>query len=572
MPVHNSDVERMFQELADLLEIEGANPFRVRAYRNGARAVSGLTRSVSDLIKEGEDLSQYQGIGKDLAQKIQDVVSSGRLQALEEARERVDPALRTLLAVPGLGPKRVKALHQGLGLKTVEGLQKAAREGKIRSLSGFGAKTEQSILDELAHFQAEEKRYSLAEVEDVASSLERFLQGLDGVEQVTVAGSYRRRKETVGDLDILVIAGEQSRVTDAFVGYEDVVDVISHGQTRSSVVLRSGIQVDLRVVSEESFGAALHYFTGSKAHNIAVRKLGQDKGFKINEYGVFHGDELVAGVTEEEVYAAVDLSYIEPELREDRGEIQAAAEGCLPNLLQLSDLRGDLHAHTQATDGHDSLETMAAAAREMGYEYLAVTDHTHSLSMTGGLDPDRLADQIEAIDQINEGLEGFVLLKGIEVDILEDGSLDLPDWILARLDLCVCSVHSKFKLSREKQTERVLRAMDNPNFSIFGHPSGRLLGSRPAYEIDLDQVLRAAADKGCAMEVNSQPDRLDLTDTYCQAAREMGVKVAISTDAHRKADLRLIRFGVSVARRGWLEPKDVLNTRPLEELRKLIRR
>jgi len=572
MPIHNSDVERMFNELADLLDIEGANPFRVRAYRNGARAISGLTRSVSDLVQEGEDLSRYQGIGKDLAQKIKEAVETGRLQSLDEAKERVDPALRTLMNIQGLGPKRIKALHEKLGITSAEGLRKAAQEGRIKSLSGFGAKTEQSILEELERFQGEEKRFSLAEVEDVAASLESFLEGIQGVDQVTVAGSYRRRKETVGDLDILVTAEKDSRATDHFVNHEDVVDVLSHGETRSSVVLRSGIQVDLRVVPEESYGAALHYFTGSKAHNIAVRKLGLDKGYKVNEYGVFEGDRQVAGRTETEVYAAMGLAYMEPELREDRGEIQAALEGALPELLREEDLRGDLHAHTEATDGKGSLADMAEAALELGYEYLGITDHTQHLTMTGGLDPDRLARQVEAIDEVNERMEGITLLKGTEVDILEDGSLDLPDWILERLDFCVCSVHSKFRLSRDKQTERVVRAMDNPNFTIFGHPSGRLLGSRSAYDIDMDRILKAALERGCLIEINSQPDRLDLTDTSCKAAKDMGVRMAISTDAHRTADLRLIRFGVSVARRGWLEPQDVVNTRSLSELRELFKR
>ena len=572
MPIHNSDVERMFYELADLLDIEGANPFRVRAYRNGARAISGLTRSVSDLVQEGEDLSRYQGIGKDLAHKIKEVVQTGKLQALEEAKERVDPALRTLMNIQGLGPKRIKALHEKLGITSAEELKKAAQEGKIKSLSGFGARTEQSILEELERFQGEEKRFSLAKVEDVAASLESFLQGIQGVDQVTVAGSYRRRKETVGDLDILVTAEKNSRATDHFVNHEDVVEVLSHGDTRSSVVLRSGIQVDLRVVPEESYGAALHYFTGCKAHNIAVRKLGLDKGYKVNEYGVFQGESMVAGRTESEVYAAMDLAYVEPELREDRGEIQAALEGTLPRLLHGDELRGDLHAHTDATDGKDSLEKMAKAARELGYEYLGVTDHTQHLTMAQGLDPDRLARQIEAIDEVNERIQGTTLLKGTEVDILEDGSLDLPNWILQRLDFCVCSVHSKFRLSREQQTERVIRAMANPNFTILGHPSGRLLGSRAAYDIDMDRVLKEAGQQGCIIEINSQPDRLDLTDTYCKAAKELGVKMAISTDAHRRADLRLIRFGVSVARRGWLEPGDVVNTRSLKELRRLFKR
>jgi len=572
MPTHNSDIESMLNELADILEIEGANPFRVRAYRNGARAVTGFSQSLVDLVQQEDDLTQYSGIGKELAAKIKEIAKTGTLSALEEARQRVSPDLVSLLHIQGLGPKRVKSLHEELGVESVQELKEAAASGKIAALSGFGKKTQESILEEIDRFQGQEKRFKMAEVEDVAFALVEHLQNVDGVDQVEIAGSFRRRKETVGDLDILVTGTRSAEVMDSLTSYEDVRQVLSHGQTKSSVVLKNDLQVDVRFVARESFGAALHYFTGSKAHNIAVRKMALDYDLKVNEYGVFRDDDLVAGRTEGEVYACVDLPYIEPELREDRGEFEAAAQGRLPALITSSDLRGDLHVHTNATDGRNTLEEMAKAAKESGYEYLGITDHTRNLTMVHGLDPDRLARQIDEIDEINDRSTGVTLLKGTEVDILENGKLDLPDWILERLDFCVCSVHTRFKLSRDTQTERVLRAMDNPNFTIFGHPSGRLIGSRSAYDLDMDRILHSALDKGCLLELNSQPDRLDIDDVTCKAAKDMGIKVVISTDAHRTADLGLVRFGLGQARRGWLEPGDVANTRPLEELRKLFKR
>ena len=572
MPTHNSDIESMFNELADILEIEGANPFRVRAYRNAARAVTGLSQNLKDLVHQDVDLTQYSGIGKDLAAKIQEIVRTGSLSALEKARQRVSPELVSLLHIQGLGPKRVKALNQELGLSSVADLKEAAESGKIATLAGFGTKTQESILQDIDRFQGQERRFKLAAVEEVAFDLVDHLKGMAGVDLVQLAGSFRRRKETVGDLDILVTGSRSDQVMEGLTSYEDVRQVLSHGQTKSSVILKNDLQVDLRFVARESFGAALHYFTGSKAHNIAVRKMALDRDLKVNEYGVFRGEKQVAGRTEEDVYASVQLPYIEPELREDRGEFQAAAQGKLPRLIQAQDLRGDLHVHTTATDGKNTLEELARAARDFGYEYLGITDHTQNLSMVRGLDPDRLARQIDEIDGINDRLSGLTLLKGTEVDILQDGKLDLPDWILSRLDFCVCSVHTRFKLSRDKQTERILRAMDNPNFTILGHPSGRLIGSRSAYELDMDRILQGARDKGCLLELNSQPDRLDIDDVTCKAAKDMGIKVVISTDAHRAADLNLVRFGLGQARRGWLEPEDVVNTRPLKELRKLFKR
>jgi len=572
MPIHNSDVAEIFNKVADLLDIEGANQFRVRAYRNAARVVSGLPHSVSDMVGDGQDLSKLPGIGKDLAGKIKEIVETGSLEQLKELEGRTSSELSKLMKVEGLGPKRVKVLHEELGVTNVKELKEAASQGRIKGLEGFGQKTERAILKELETTDIEKKRVKLVEAEQNARSLVDYLKDRKGVKDIVVAGSYRRNKETVGDLDILVTAKKGSQVMDHFVGFEDVTKVVSRGKTRSTVVLRSGLHVDLRVVPQVSYGAALHYFTGSKDHNIAVRKLGVKRKLKINEYGVFKGEERVAGKTEEEVYGTVDLPYIEPELRENWGEIEAAQEDELPALIRLEDIRGDLHAHTKETDGHHSLQEIARAAKDHGYEYLAVSDHSKRVTMAHGLDSRRLEKQIEEIDRLNGKLQGITLLKSIEVDILKHGSLDLPDDILKELDLTVCAVHYDTKLSRNKQTERIIRAMDNPYFTILAHPTGRLINERESYELDLEKVMEAALERGCFLELNAHPDRLDLADGNCKMAREMGVKLAISTDAHRITDLDYMRFGVNQGRRGWLEPEDVINTRSLKELKKLLDR
>jgi DNA polymerase (family 10) len=572
MPVHNADIAEIFNEVADLLEIEAANPFRVRAYRTAARTVAGLPQSLADMVARNEDLTQLSGIGKDLADKIREIITTGDLAALRQLEGRTPPELARMMKVAGLGPKRVRALHDQLGINTPTDLQKAAAQGKIRQLHGFGLKIEQLVLEDLAQMQQAERRFKLAEVEEVAQALVSHLKKTPGVERAIVAGSFRRRKDTVGDLDILVTGREDTPVMDRFVAYEDVTRVLAHGTTRSAVVLRQGLQVDLRLVPRESYGAALHYFTGSKAHNIAVRKLGVQRGLKINEYGVFRGEERIAGATEEEVYRQVDLPYIEPELREDRGEIDAAQKGRLPRLVTVGDLKGDLHTHTKETDGRNTLEEMAEAAREHGYQYLAITNHSKRVTMVHGLDAARLAEEIARIDRLNAKLNGLTLLKAIEVDILEDGALDLPDEILKELDIRIGAVHYKFTLPRDRQTERIIRAMDNPHFNILAHPTGRLINTRDPYEVDMERVMLAARERGCFMELNSQPDRLDLTDVDCKMAKDLGVKVAISTDAHSTAQLNYIRFGVGQARRGWLEPDDLLNTRPWTELQKLLQR
>jgi DNA polymerase (family 10) len=572
MPVHNADIAKIFSEVADILEIQGANPFRVRAYRNASRTVGDLSRSATEMIREGEDLLTLPGIGKDLADKIREVAETGRLSLLEDLKKELPGDFSRLMEITGLGPKRIKVIHEKLGVSTMEGLERAVREKRIRGLAGFGEKTEQAILEELKRVEKVKKRTKLPAADEIAADLTAYLKKIKGITHLEVAGSYRRRKETVGDLDILATVKKGTRIMEHFVKYEDTEKVISEGETRSSILLRSGFQVDLRVVPAASYGAALHYFTGSKAHNIAVRKIGIKKGLKINEYGVFKGDRKIAGRTEHEVYKQAGLPYIEPELREDRGEIEAAKKKMLPVLITLDDVRGDLHAHTKLTDGHFSLEEMTRGAKERGYEYLAITEHSKHVTVAGGIDAKALARQIREIDKLNGKLRGITILKGIEVDILEDGSLDLPDDILKELDVVVCSVHYKFTLSEEKQTGRVIRAMDNRYFHIFAHPSGRLINERGPYSINMEKIMEAAKERGCFLEVNAHPDRLDLTDVHCKTAKEMGAKVAISTDAHSINSFGFMRYGIGQARRGWLEAGDVINTRSLRELKKLLKR
>ena len=571
MPTHNRDIAAKFDELADLLEIEGANAFRVRAYRNAARTIRDLPQTVAQLVREDADLTELPGIGEDLARKTREVVETGELSALQKVVQSVPESLIEVMGVAGLGPKRVKTLYEQLGVKDVDGLKQAAQAGKIQTLSGFGAKTEQNILQELATRGSGEKRFRRRDAEEMAEPLVALLREVDGVDQAAIAGSYRRRKETVGDLDILVACADAAPVMRRFVAYDDVTRVLSQGDTRASVILKGGLQVDLRAVQPESFGAALHYFTGSQAHNIRVRQLGQERGLKVNEYGVFQGEHRVAGQTEAEVFDAVGLPGIVPELREDRGEIEAAQAGALPELIASADIRGNLHSHTDWSDGAGTLEEMAEAARARGLAYLAVTDHSKAVRVANGLDADRLARQIDAIDALNDRLDGITLLKSIEVDILEDGGLDLPDDLLARLDLTVCSIHSRMNLSGDKQTARVLKAMENPNFTILGHPTGRLLGERSGYELDMQRVIEQARQGGRVLEINAQPARLDLDDTHARMARDAGVKLSIATDAHAGMHLDLMRFGVDQARRAWLTADDVINTRDLKGLRALLR-
>ncbi len=571
MSVHNEDIAVIFEEMADLLELEDANPFRVRAYRTAARNIRGLGRELAEMAAGDEDLTKLPGVGKDLAAKIKEILATGHAQALDKLHKEIPASLETLLQLPGLGPKRVRRLYKELNIKTLKQLEHAARRGRLRELPGFGAKTEQRILEELQIKVNKDKRFLHSAARQYAEPLAEYLRSVTGVQKVVIAGSYRRCKETVGDIDILVTIKAHCPVMQKFLQYDEVQEIVSQGPTRATVFLRNGLQVDICVVEATSYGAALYYFTGSKAHNIQIRRIAQQRGLKINEYGVFKGDKCIAGQTESSVARAVGLPLIPPELREDRGEIEAARAGKLPKLIELRDLQGDLHLHTRQTDGSATIKEMAMAALQFGLKYIAITDHSRHLTVAHGLDESRLNKQIEEIDKLNDMLDDFTVLKGIEVDILEDGSLDLPDSVLSKLDLVVAAVHNKLRLTRSKQTSRILRAMDNKYFTILAHPSGRLLNEREASDVDMSRIINTARERGCYLELNSQPQRLDLIDTYCQAAKERGVLLSINSDAHSTMGFDWLAGGINQARRGWLEKEDVLNTLPLRELRKRLK-
>lgn len=568
MPVQNAEIAAMFDQCADLLEIEGENQFRVRAYRRAARTIEGLPQSVRSMLSAEQDLSELPGIGKDLAGKIAAIVDSGHFDLLDKLKKKLPGDLGEMAGLPGLGPKRVKLLYTKAKVHTLDELRRAIKLGKLRGLRGFGPLTEKKLAAALETPVAQ-KRFKLAVAEAEAEALVTFLRD---ERRVIVAGSFRRRRDTVGDLDILVTSKHGGRVGDKLVGYDNVDEVLAHGPTRTTVVLRSGIQVDVRVVPEVSYGAALLYFTGSKAHNIALRGIANDRKWKLNEYGLFSGKRRIAGATEDEVYEKLGLAYIPPEMREDRGEIALALKDALPRLVTVDDIRGDLHVHSDWTDGTAPIGDMAAAAQACGYEYIALTDHSRRQTMSHGLDPAKVSRQCREIDKLNAKFKGFTILKGIEVDILKDGELDLPDKSLAQLDVVVASVHSFFDLSREAQTARIIRAMKNPHVSIIGHPTGRLIGEREPYDVDMDQVTSAARDLECCLEINAEPDRLDLNDIHAHMARSKGVKIAISTDAHSVNAFKYIRYGIDQARRAWLTADDVINTRKLSELRKMLTR
>ncbi|MGB5965095.1 MAG: DNA polymerase/3'-5' exonuclease PolX [Sulfurimonadaceae bacterium] len=572
MSVSNQQIAALFMEIADLLDIEGANPFRIRAYRNAARSIVSYPRSMAALVDEEFDLSTLRGIGKDLAGKITEIVQTGKLVFLQTLEKEVSPELEELIKIPGLGPKRVRLLHETLHVNSLEELQKALDEGKVAQLSGFGPKLLDSIRRGLEKKLYEQKRYRLFEAVPVAESIVHALKDAKGLIAIETAGSIRRRRETVKDIDIIASCEGENDIMQRLAALDETERVLMQGPTRSSVELRNGMHVDLRVVPRQAFGAALHHFTGSKAHNIALRRMAAKKGLKINEYGLFKADKRVAGDRETDIYETLGLAYVEPEIRENRGEIEQAREHNLPKLIEAEQIKGDLHLHTDYTDGANSIKEMAIAAKAMGYEYIAVTDHTKHLTIAHGLDEKRIRQQLEEIDRINEELVGITILKSAEVDILADGSLDLPDSVLKELDLTVCAVHYKLNLSKKEQTQRILKAMENLYFSILAHPTGRLIGLRDAYEVDIETIIEACSQRGCILELNAQPDRLDLNDIHCKMAKDAGVPIAISTDAHSVRDLELMEYGIGQARRGWIEKEDVVNTKSLKELIKILNR
>lgn len=570
--MRNTEIARIFHSTADLLEIKGDNPFKVRAYQKAAQNIESLTEELSEIALRGE-LEKISGIGKDLAQKILEMLQTKKSGAFEELRLEIPEGLLELIAVPGLGPKKAKLLYDKMGIQTMEALEEAARADRLKDLPGFGAKTEENILAGIELVRRGRERMLLGRALPLAQGIMANLAAMPEVHQISEAGSLRRRRETVRDIDILITSSDPEKVMDAFTSPFQVREVLAKGGTKASVLTSEGMQVDLRVVEPATYGAALAYFTGSKAHNIRLREMANRMGLKVSEYGVFRDKDQVrvAGKTEEEIYRILGLLYIPPELREDRGEIEAALEGRLPHLVELSDIRGDLHCHSRWSDGAHPIREMAEAARKKGYPYVALTDHSQSLGIARGLSPELVEKQIGEIAQVNRQLKGFTILPGTEVDILKDGSLDLPDAILARLSVVVASVHSSFKQNREVITARIIRAMRNPYVTILGHPTGRLLGEREAYDVDLEQVIKAARDTGTFLEVNAYPQRLDLDDIHCKRAKELGVTMAIGTDSHTISQLEQMPFGVAVARRGWLERKNLLNTLNLDDLRECLK-
>jgi DNA polymerase (family X) len=571
--MNNVRIAEVFDLLADLLEFQGENPFRVRAYRNGARTVRDSPEPMTAVLADStRKLTDIAGIGKDLADKIATLCTTGGLPFLDELQAAVPPTVLALMRIPGMGPKKAAMLYKELGISTLDQLRAACEAQEVRKLKGFGAKTEEAILAGIGLAQTAEVRMLWAEADKIAKGVLAWMKECPAVEQIEAAGSYRRGRDTIGDLDFLAVASDVDAVMDHFAKFAEGSKIIGRGPTKTSIRLESGLQIDLRVVPADSFGAALQYFTGSKDHNIVVRGRAKDRGLKINEYGVFkvEDDSLVAGRTEAEVYATLDLPCFPPELREARREFQWAAAGPLPRLIEVGDLRGDLHMHTTATDGKATLEEMVTAAQARGLQYIAITDHSKRVSMARGLDAERLRDQWREIDKLNKKLRGFRVLKGIECDILEKGGMDLDDDVLSESDWVVASVHYGQNQPREQITERVLGALANPYVSAIAHPTGRLLSRRKPYEIDLDAVFKAAKKNGKLMEINANPERLDLDDVTAASASGHGIPIVINSDAHSTQGLSVLRYGILQARRAGLTREAVANTLPLEEFLELI--
>ncbi|NOZ25503.1 MAG: DNA polymerase/3'-5' exonuclease PolX [Nitrospirae bacterium] len=566
----NQEIARAFSEMADLLELKGENPFRIRAYRKAAQNIESLSRDIERL--SDDELTAIPGIGRDLAGKIREYLSGGSMEALERLRQEVPPGLTEIMSVPGVGPKTARLLFERLNVKDVDELEALAREGRLQGLPGIRKKTEENILRGIEMLKRGRERQPLGKVLPVAEDIMEKLGRVSGIGELCLAGSLRRWKETIKDIDILATSSDPGAVMNAFVRLPGVEEVLLKGPTKSSIVTGEGIQVDLRVVEEGSFGAALQYFTGSKAHNIRIREMAMKRGLKINEYGVFReaDGKKVGGEKEEDVYRLVGLPFIPPELREDTGEIEAAVEGRLPRLVSPGDIKGDLHVHSRWSDGSHTIEELVSAAMEMGYQYIAVTDHSKGLGIAGGLTPEAVLDQKREIDALNRKLRGFRIFSGVEVDIRSDGTLDLPDEVLKELDFVIASIHSGFRQSAGQLTKRLVSAMKNPYVRVIAHPTGRIIGERDAYEIDVKEFMRVAKETATVLEINAYPMRLDLPDRHAREAKRLGIPLVISTDAHLSAQLHYMRYGVATARRGWIEPEDVINTRNLKEFGRLM--
>ena len=584
--MENLDVARTLTTLADLLEIQGASPFRIRAYRNAVATINSLTRTLQSMVEINEDLTALPGVGTSVAKHITELLETGRITRLEEVSAQIPITLVELVRLDGVGPKKARKLFDELNVETVDDLEAELDAGTVQQLDGFGVKSAQKIRLSIEDHRKHTGRFQIYEAEKLIAGVLEHVRATPGVEETVVAGSLRRRRETIGDVDILArFEGDGTEVVARFVSYSGVARVLGAGETKGSILLHSGLQVDLRVIPGRSFGAALQYFTGSKEHNVAVRTRAVRQGLRVNEWGVFRvpddvdpselgkeDGERLAGETEEDVYAALGMVWPPPVLRENRGEVEAAASNELPELVSLDQIRGDLQMHSTWSDGAVSLEDMALACRELGYEYIAVTDHSQAMAMVQGLTPERAREQWKEIEKVRERVEGIELFRSVEIDILKDGSLDMPDDILEELEVVVISVHSFMDMGRSAMTDRVLKAMSHPMVDILAHPTGRRINRREPFEMDLEAVLEAAADLGVAVELNANPNRLDLKDTHVHRAKELGVPVVISTDAHAPRGLADMRFGVDQARRGWLSREDVLNTRSLTDFRAWLNR
>ena len=565
--MRNLEIAKLFNEIADLLEIKDENIFKIRAYRRAAMNLESLTEEIESVAERG-GLTEIAGIGKDLAAKIGQALETGRIEYLDELRKEIPRGVVELMEIPGVGPKTAKLLFEELQVDSVEKLEALAREGKLLGLPGIKQKTIENILKGIQVVKRGRERMLLGRALPLAREIVQALEKLPPVKKISMAGSLRRMRETVRDFDLLITSTKPAKVMEAFIALPQVAEVLAHGETKATVRHREGIQMDLRVVEPECFGAALQYFTGSKDHNIRVRELASRKGLKVSEYGVFKEatGKRIAGATEEEVYRAIGLPYIPPELREDAGEVEAALEGRLPNLLTLDDLCGDLHAHTNWSDGHHDLEALVEAAHQRGYEYVIVSDHSRSSTIAGGLSEEKLLDQIGKIRALNKKYRNFRILAGSECDILADGRMDFPDRVLAQLDIVLCAIHSRFKQGRAEMTARIVKALSNPYVHILAHPTGRLIGERDPYDVDLEAVFAAAKQHGKAVEINAQPSRLDLNDHHARRAKELGVMLSIDTDTHFLDQLENMTLGVATARRAWIGKADVVNAMPLEKL------
>jgi DNA polymerase (family 10) len=570
----NTEIAKVFEDMADLLELKGENKFKIRAYQRAARAIEYLPKEIEIMLEEGEDLQSIPGVGEAIAKKTIELVNTGKLSAYEELKAGFPEGITALLEIPGIGPKTANKLSTELGIQSVEDLEKAIEDGRVAQLFRLGDKAAENILQQIQALRRKDQRIPIGEALPVVDEVLAALRRLPGVKNLTAAGSLRRFHETVGDIDLMGTADNPEDVIDAFVNLPQIRQVVAKGPTKATVILPGGLQADLRMVEHDSFGSLLQYFTGSKQHNITLRTKEQKKGLKLSEYGITDSktNELEKFTTEEAFYRRLGMQYIPPEIREDRGEIELAEKGRVPKLIELSDIKGDIHAHTDWSDGQDSVEDMAQAAKALGYEYLAITDHSAGRGIAHGLTEERLRQQIEEISRLNKKIKGIRILTGTEVDIRADGSIDLPDKILADLDVVVAAIHSAMNQNEEQITNRLVGALENPHIDVIAHPTCRLLGEREPVAVDLEAVFRAAIKYNKALEINAMPSRLDLKDIHIYRARELGVKLVIGTDSHRTDHLKLMRFGIGIARRGWCQAKDILNTKSTKEMLASLRK